>query len=74
MPCSLAGMCPLQHYTAHAILLTAHMHSIIAVVVVEIAFHFSCFCAMFVIVDYKTSHSTLFVVVDLLLVELVLLW
>jgi hypothetical protein len=43
-------------------------------VVVDMAFYFSCFCAMFVIVDYKTSHSTLFAVVDLLLVELVLLW
>jgi hypothetical protein len=32
--------------------------------VVDIAFHFSCFCAMAVVVDYCTFHSTLFVVVD----------
>jgi hypothetical protein len=37
-----------------------------ASVVVDIAFHFSYFCAMFVIVDYCTFHSTLFVVFDLL--------
>jgi hypothetical protein len=37
-----------------------------AFVVVDIAFHFSCFSAMFVIVDYCTFHSTLFVVVYLL--------
>jgi hypothetical protein len=34
--------------------------------VVDIAFHFSCFCAMLVIVNYSTFHSTLFVVVYLL--------
>jgi hypothetical protein len=34
--------------------------------VVDIAFHFSCFCAMFVVVDYWTFHSTLFVIVDLI--------
>jgi hypothetical protein len=35
-------------------------------VVVDIAFYFSCFCAMIVIVDYCTFHSTLFMVVYLI--------